>query len=81
MINVKTSAQDLDILKELRLIHHQIDNIDTKKEIKVRNLKLSKVNIINPTTPKNIKERFRIAVNEFRQKIDIERKIMHSKIA
>jgi len=74
-------SQNLDILKELNFIHKQIDNITTKKRIVIRQLKLNKVTITSPTTPLNLKERFRIAVNEFRLKMDMNRKMMHGKIA
>ena len=73
-------SQNLDILKELNLIHQQIDNINIKKEVVVRQLKLNKI-VVKSKTPLNIKERFRIAVNEFRQKIDVDRKMIHGKIA
>ncbi len=78
MKSLKSQLKNLDILKELNLIHLQIDNMNVTHIVKVRRLN----KVINTNyRPKNLKERFQIAVNEFRVKIDLERKMMENKIA
>lgn len=77
MRKFKSLSQNLDTLKELNLIHHQIDNMNISNSVKVHQLN----NVISHSRPKNLKERFQVAVNEFRLKIDLERKMMENKIA
>lgn len=93
MGSFKSQLQNLDTLKELNLIHHQIDNMNSdnakvhhkiddtnSNTVKVKVHQLNKITV-KPKTPLNIKELFRVAVNEFRQKIDTDRKMMHGNIA
>lgn len=77
MGSFKSQLQNLDTLKELCLIHQQIDNMNSNS---TKVYQLNKI-VTKPKISLNVKERFRIAVNEFRQKIDMERKMMHGKIS